>query len=67
VVFAERLVMEAVKAPVADLAPLLTLLSDMVGVPVVFQHTPCAVGFGTPNEVTFPFPVAVVAAIDDTA
>jgi hypothetical protein len=59
--------MEAVNAPVVDLAPLSTLLSDTVGVPVVFQHTPWAVGFGTPNEVTFPFPRAVVVPIDDAA
>jgi len=66
-VLAVNEVIEAVYAPVEDLPPLSTLLSDTVGVPVVFQHTPWAVGFGDPNDVTFPFPVAVVDAIDDTA
>ena len=60
-------VIEAVNAPVDDFPPISILLSDTVGVPTVFQHTPCAVGFGTPKEVTFPFPIAVVDVIDDTA
>jgi len=59
--------MDAVNAPVDEAEPLSFLLSDIVGVPVVFQHIPCAVGFGTPNEVMFPFPVAVVVAIELTA
>ncbi len=59
--------MEAVKAPVAEAAPLSTLLSEVVGVPEVFQQTPCAVGFGTPRLAMEPLPVAVVAAIEETA
>jgi hypothetical protein len=52
--------MEAVKAPVALAAPLFFMLSEIVGVPDVFQQTPWAVGLGLPRSVMFPLPVAVV-------
>ena len=54
-------------APVAATAPSSVLLSAVVGVPEVFQHTPCCVGFGAPKPVIFPFPVAVVIAMSVTA
>ena len=53
--------------PVVDFAPLSVLLSEVVGVPVVFQQTPCAVGFDEPSAVTFPFPIVVVVVILETA
>ena len=53
----------AVNAPGADAVPLSTLLSVMVGVPVVFQHTPYEVGLGVPKFWIFPFAVTVVALI----
>jgi len=55
--------MLAVKAPVAEAAPLLTLLSEIVGVPVVFQQMPYAVGLASPKDVMLPLPVAVVEAM----
>ena len=39
------------------------LLSEMVGFPEIFQHTPLAVTFALPSVVTFPPPVAVVWVI----
>ena len=47
--------------------PSLVLLSAMVGLPVVFQHTPRAVTVLPPSEVTVPPHVADVAAICVTA
>ena len=42
-------------------------LLAVVGVPLVFQQTPYAVGLGTPRLVMLPLPVAVVAVIELTA
>ena len=61
--FADKPVIAAVKDPVADAAPLSVLLSEVVGVPLMFQHTPYAVGFGEPKLVMVPLPVAVVEAM----
>ncbi len=52
-----------VKAPVANAAPSFVELSPVVGAPTVFQHTPCAVGFGAPRSVISPLPVAVVVVM----
>ena len=52
-----------VKGPIALTGPSVVLLSAVVGLAEVLQTTPCWVGLGTPNEVTVPFPVAVLAAI----
>ncbi len=58
-----------VKASVADTAPSFVRLSSVVGVPPVFQHTPCAVGLGgtIPRSVILPLPVAVVVVMSVTA
>ena len=50
----------AVNAPVVVAAPLSSLLSEIVGVPVVFQQIPWAVGFELPKLVMFPLPVALL-------
>ena len=63
----ERPVIFEVNAPVAAAAPSLVLLSAVVGVPVVFQQTPCWVGLGEPRSVIVPFPVAVVSPMPLTA
>ena len=60
-------VIEAVNAPVVLFVPKSVLLSAMVGIPVVFHTTPYAVGLGTPNAVTLPFPVAAVIPMDVTS
>jgi hypothetical protein len=62
-----KFVIDVVNAPVDDFAPSSVLSSEIVGVPTVFQQTPYADGFTDPNEVTFPFPVAVVVEIFETA
>ena len=59
--------MPEVNAPVADAAPSSVLLLLVVGFVEVLQQTPYWVGFGTPKSVIFPFPVAVVVAIEETA
>ncbi len=55
--------------PVADAAPssVKPSLSPRVGSPVLFQLTPCAVGFGAPRSVIWPLPLAVVGAMSSTA
>ena len=58
--------MLAVKAPTLTAAPLSVKLSDVVGLPAVFQHTPWAEGLGMPRFVMFPLPVAVVVPISVT-
>ncbi len=55
------------KAPVALVAPLSTLELPVVGLPVVFQHRPCAVGLGTPRSVIVALPVASVSPMPVTA
>ena len=59
----EATLAQALAAPVAEAAPLSLWLPAMVGVPVVFQQTPCAVGLGTPRLVMLPLPVALFAVI----
>ena len=59
--------MVLVKAPGVSGDPSSVLPSAGVGVPVVFQQTPCAVGVETPKAVIVPFPVAVVVPMADTA
>jgi hypothetical protein len=54
-------VIELVKLPVPE--PSVVLLSDIVGLLDVLQHTPCAVTEDDPADVTFPPPVAVVEVI----
>ncbi len=56
-----------VKAPVVPAGPSSVLEPAMVGDPVVFQQTPCCVGFGLPSPVMFPFPVAVVGMTLETS
>jgi hypothetical protein len=59
--------MDVVNSPVATAAPSSVWLPEVVGFTDVLQHTPCCVGLGAPRSVIFPLPVAVVAAILETA
>ena len=53
--------MFAVNAPAFAITPLSVLASVIVGFPVVFQHTPYAVGEGAPKLVILPLATAEVA------
>ena len=52
-----------VNAPVAPAAPSSVVLSAVVGVPPVFQTTPCAVGLGVPRLVMLPLVVTTAWAL----
>ena len=62
-----RLVMEEVKAPVAEAEPSVVQVSLVVGSALVDQQTPCWVGLGLPRLVMLPLPVALVVAMLLTA
>ena len=54
-----------VKLPVPD--PSVVMLSLVVGLEEVLQHTPLAVTDDPPSDVTFPPLVAVVVVMEDAA